>query len=116
LDLELAVAFGLVHGVVAVFFLASCSARFWHKDCESLAGVVVRRILDFVIGRRRRRSFQASEALQFCCVVPTHFVGKFCCFRRFRWSCSADIEFRRNFVSALGRIVGGDVMLRRFSS
>jgi hypothetical protein len=45
LELALAVAFGLVLGVVAVFFLASCGARIWHKDYESLAGVVVSRIL-----------------------------------------------------------------------
>ncbi len=51
MDLELAVAFGLLLGVVAVFLLASCGARFWYKDCESLAGVVVRRILIlFLVG------------------------------------------------------------------
>ncbi len=62
MDLELALAFGLVLGVVAVFFLASCGARFWHKDCESLAGVVVRRILIlFLVGEKEEEAFKRAR-------------------------------------------------------
>ncbi len=61
MDLELAVAFGLVLGVVAVFFLASCGARFWHKDCESLAGVVVRRILILFLVGEEEEAFKGAR-------------------------------------------------------
>ncbi len=62
MDLELALAFGLVLGVVAVFFLASCGARFWHKDCESLAGVVMRRILIlFLVGEKEEEACKRAR-------------------------------------------------------
>jgi hypothetical protein len=61
LDLELALAFGLVLAVVAVFFLASCGARFWHKDCESLAGVVVRRILILFLVGEEEEAFKRAR-------------------------------------------------------